>query len=110
MGKLRIAALVMFVAILSGSTAAGAPGSGAPEGWQTEFEEICSQTQDAMGFTPRQLESLVHRCDVLAPQIEKLDDVRKRVYLPRLRQCRGVFTYVLQSKSDASEPRAKQGN
>jgi hypothetical protein len=122
MGKLKIAAIVMFVAVLSGATAAGAPGpGGAPESWQKEFEEICSQTQDAMAFTPRQLQSLVHRCDALAPQIEKLDDVRKRVYLPRLRQCRGVFTYVLQSKSDESapspskpgaplaEPRAKQG-
>jgi hypothetical protein len=115
MGKLKIAAIVMFVGVLSllGARGAGAPGpGGAPEGWQKEFEEICSQTQEAMAFTPRQLESLVRRCDVLSPQIEKLDDVRKRVYLPRLRQCRGVFTYVLQAKSDdgpRDEPTAKQG-
>ena len=76
------------------------PATGAPEGWQKEFEEICSQTQDAMAFTPHQLEALVQRCDALAPRIEKLDDVRRKVFLPRLRQCRGVFTYVLESKND----------
>ena len=100
MGKIRIAAIIVFVGLLSlaGATAVA---SDAPEPWQKEFEEVCSQTQDAMGFTPHQLESLIHRCDALVPQIEKLDDVRKRVYLPRLRQCRGVFTYVLESKNES---------
>jgi Spy/CpxP family protein refolding chaperone len=99
MGKLRIAAILMFVGLLSLSGIMAAA-SDAPEAWQKEFEEVCSQTQDAMGFTPHQLEGLVRRCDALVPQIEKLDDVHKRVYLPRLRQCRGVFSYVLESKNE----------
>lgn len=91
-----LAAMLIFLGLVSfsGVSARGA----AAEGWQTEFEEICSQTQDAMIFTPQQLEALVRRCDALAPQIEKLDETRKKVYLTRLRQCRGVFTYVLDSK------------
>ena len=102
MGKLRIIALFIFAGMLSLS-GAGAAENDTVEPWQKEFEEICSQTQDAMAFTPNQLQSLVRRCDALAPQVEKLDDVRKRVYLSRLRQCRGVFTYVLESKNDTSK-------
>ena len=102
MRKLRIIVLVIFIGMISLSGARAA-GNDAPDAWQKEFEEICSQTQDAMTFTPNQLQSLVHRCDALAPQIEKLDDVRKRVYLSRLRQCRGVFTYVLESKNDTKK-------
>jgi hypothetical protein len=102
MRKLRAILLVVFLGMLSLSGVRAAAND-APEAWQKEFEEICSQTQDAMAFTPIQLQSLVHRCDVLAPRIEKLDDVRKRVYLSRLRQCRGVFTYVLESKNDAKK-------
>ena len=98
MRKHRIAAILIFGLLALPCTRAAA--SDAQEPWQKEFEEVCSQTQDAMTFSPRQLESLVHRCDALVPQIEKLDDVRKRVYLPRLRQCRGVFTYVLESKTE----------
>jgi hypothetical protein len=100
MRKLRIAAILIFIGLLSLSGARAAAGD-APEAWQKEFEAVCSQTQDAMGFTPQQLQTLVHRCDALVPQIEKLDDVRKRVFLPRLRQCRGVFTYVLESKNES---------
>src|SRR6266508_3698944 len=102
MGKLRIAALVLFIGLLSLSGSRAAAGD-APEAWQKEFEEVCSQTQEAMGFTPNQLQGLVRRCDALVPQIEKLDDVRKRVYLPRLRQCRGVFSYVLESKNESGK-------
>jgi hypothetical protein len=97
MSKRMLASMFIVLGLLSFS-GVSARGAGSPEGWQNEFEEICSQTQDAMVFTTQQLETLVRRCDALAPQIEKLDETRKKVYLTRLRQCRGVFTYVLDSK------------
>jgi hypothetical protein len=96
MRKPMVAAIVIFLALL------GAPalcrGAEEPDGWQKEFEAVCSQTQDAVGFNERELKALVQRCDALAPKIEKLDETRRKVYGPRLRQCRGVFAYVLDSK------------
>jgi hypothetical protein len=80
------------------SSSANASAATANEGWQKEFEEVCSKTQDAMTFAVEQLRDIVQRCDALEPQIEKLDETRKKVYLKRLRQCRGVFAYVLESK------------
>jgi len=68
------------------------------EAWQKEFDDICSKTQDAMTFSQEELTSLVSRCDALRPQIEKLDETRKKVYLERLRMCRGLYAYVLESK------------
>jgi hypothetical protein len=46
------------------------------------------------------LKSLIQRCDTLEPKIEKLDDTRRKVYLRRLKQCRGLYAYVLESKNN----------
>jgi len=69
------------------------------EAWQKEFNDICSRTQDAMTFSKEELTSLISRCDALKPEIEKLDETRKKVYLERLRMCRGLYAYVLESKT-----------
>ncbi len=68
--------------------------------WQKEFDEICSKTQDAMTFTVAELNTLIQRSDALEPKIEKLDETRRKVYLRRLRQCRGLYAYVLESKKN----------
>jgi len=66
--------------------------------WQKEFDQVCSTTQEAMSFSENELAKFVQRCDALLPQIEKLDETRKKVYLGRLRMCRGLYAYVLESK------------
>ncbi len=68
------------------------------ESWRVEFDDICSKTQDAMTFSQEELTNLIRRCDALQPKIEKLDTSRKKVYLERLRKCRGLYAYVLESK------------
>ena len=68
------------------------------EPWQKEFDDICSKTQDAMAVSNEELIALISRCDALKPKIEKLDETRKKVYLERLRKCRGLYAYVLESK------------
>lgn len=106
MFKAEIIAVLLFLGLagLCGGRAIGEPGSSAAqaapaqEAWQKEFHEVCSKTQDAMTFSPEELTALVQRCDALLPQIEKLDDTRKKVYLGRLRMCRGLYAYVLDSK------------
>jgi hypothetical protein len=94
---------------LAGPTVARAAGSQgasatqpttAQEAWQNEFEDICSKTQDAMTFSPEELTCLIQRCDALLTRADKLNDTQKKVYLGRLRMCRGLYAYVLESKID----------
>ena len=106
----RIAILLVGVVALCGPCAgqkkpsAPSPQSSvATENWQKEFEDVCSKTQDAMVFSEDQLKSLIARCDAIEPQIKKLDETRMKVYLKRLRQCRGLFAYVLESKQKPSK-------
>jgi hypothetical protein len=91
---------VLCVACLAQGTAAK---DGLPEAWQKEFSDVCSKTQDAMTFSVAELKGLIQRCDALVPQIEKLDETRKKVYLRQLQQCRGLFNYVLESKTKDSK-------
>jgi hypothetical protein len=72
----------------------------AQDDWKTEFEDICSKTQDSMAFTSDELKSLVDRCDALKPRIEKLDESQKKVYLKRLQMCRDLLVFVMQSKPE----------
>jgi hypothetical protein len=69
------------------------------EPWLQEFDQVCGKTQDAMSLTVDELKSLVMRCDALEPKIEKLDETRRKVYQRRLKQCRGLYAYVLESKN-----------
>jgi len=71
-----------------------------PEAWQQEFDQVCSKTTDAMSLTVDELKSLVQRCDALEPRIEKLDESRRKVYSRRLKQCRGLYAYVLESRNN----------
>ncbi len=66
--------------------------------WQAEFDNICAKTEDAMTLSQDELTDLIRRCDNLQPQIEKLDESRRKVYLERLRKCRGLYAYVLDAK------------
>lgn len=72
----------------------------AQDDWKTEFEDICSKTQDSMAFTSDELKSLVDRCDALKPRIEKLDETQRKVYLKRLQMCRDLLVFVMQSKPE----------
>ena len=87
------------VPVLSNGRCASAAAASAQDDWKKEFEDICSKTQDSMSFTSDELKSLVGRCDVLRPRIEKLDETQKKVYLKRLQMCRDLLAFVLESKT-----------
>jgi hypothetical protein len=70
----------------------------AQDDWKTEFEAICSKTQDSAALSTDELNDLVDRCNKLRPRIEKLDETQRKVYLKRLQMCRDLFTFVLESK------------
>jgi hypothetical protein len=75
--------------------------------WQKEFDELCARTQDAMAYSIEELTVLIKRCDALMPHIEELDDTQKKVYRERLRMCRGLYAYVLDSKQNDSKQNGK---
>ncbi len=70
----------------------------AQDDWKNEFDDVCSKTQDAMTFSAGELKNLIARCDKLKPQIEKLDETQRKVFLKRLQYCRELFFFVLESK------------
>jgi hypothetical protein len=70
----------------------------AQEDWRKEFDDVCSRTQDAMVIPSGELKNLVDRCDKLKPQIEKLDESQRKVYLKRLHMCRDLYFFVLESR------------
>jgi len=104
--KTAVFAVLLFLGLagLCAVCAIGEPQSSgssadlAQESWQKEFDAVCSKTEDAMTFSQEELTDLIRRCDNLRPRIEKLDESRRKVYLERLRKCRGLYDYVLDAK------------
>ncbi len=68
--------------------------------WQTEFDEVCSKTNDAASLSAAEVKTLIDRCDSLKPVIEKLDESTKKVYLKRLQMCRDMLVFTLESKEN----------
>ena len=85
---------------VGGPSASASQPEAAQESWRTEFDNVCGKTDDAMTFSQEELTNLIRRCDTLQPQIEKLDESRKKVYLERLRKCRGFYVYALDAKRE----------
>jgi hypothetical protein len=83
---------------MGGPQSSAAQANPAQETWRKEFNDVCAKTQDAMTFSQEELTDLIRRCDALLPQIEKLDESRKKLYMGRLRMCRGLYAYVLDAK------------
>ena len=103
--KTRIFTALLFgfaglcgVGVLAGRSVASAQAEAPQESWRAEFDNICAKTEDAMTFPEEELADLIRRCDALQPQIQKLDESRRKVYLERLRKCRGLYAYVLEAK------------
>jgi hypothetical protein len=86
------------VRVIGGPSAMASQAEATQESWRAEFDNICAKTEDAMTFSQEELTDLIRRCDSLQPQIEKLDESRRKVYSERLRKCRGLYAYVLEAK------------
>jgi len=69
----------------------------AEDGWKAEFDDICGRTSDAMALSKDEVKGLIERCDRLQPRIEKLDESAAKVYLKRLKMCKDLFVFVLES-------------
>jgi hypothetical protein len=69
----------------------------AQEDWKAEFDDVCSKTTDSMALTKAELKGLIERCDKLKPRIERLDESAAKVYLKRLKMCRDLYVFVLET-------------
>src|SRR5450755_4950973 len=103
--KTRIFTALLFgfaglcgVGVLAGRPAVASQAEASQESWRAEFDNVCAKTENAMTFSEEELADLIRRCDALQPQIQKLDESRKKVYREQLRKCRGLYAYLLEAK------------
>jgi hypothetical protein len=72
---------------------------------RTEFDVICSRTAGAQTLNVEEASRLMSRCEALKPRIERLNDSERAIFLKRLKMCRELFLYVLESKEGGTQAR-----
>jgi hypothetical protein len=75
-----------------------APLATAEENWKESFDEICGKVQSADSMSEQDIKTMMERADKLAPVIQTSTDPRKKVFLLRLKRCRGVYEFMLDTK------------
>ena len=98
MKKAGIFIVALIIGVLALSAVQGLGTAYAEDSWKQEFADICSQTENSMSLTKEELKTLIERCDALKPRIEKLDEAPRKVYLKRLKMCRDLLAFVLDTK------------
>jgi hypothetical protein len=94
-GKLRAFSLTGLVCLwLFQSVAWG------DETWRSDFDDICSKTDQAMTLTLPELTLLVERCGALQKVIETQEESVRKVYLKRLQMCRNLYAYMVEFKKN----------
>jgi len=78
------------------STAFGA------EAWKDEFDRLCGVTDQATTFSEEELKTLIHDCDKLTEILKGMDIPKKKLYLFRIKKCRNLFSFVLDTKKHSS--------
>src|ERR1035441_3639028 len=54
------------------------------EGWRTDFDIACAQSNIAMALSVPELKKLIEQCDRLQKVIEEQEETVRKVYLKRL--------------------------
>jgi hypothetical protein len=75
------------------------------QAFQQEFDDVCSRTADSAALSVEDLKGLIARCDKLQTMIEKVGGTEGKIYLKRLRMCRELFVYMLESKKQSTDTR-----
>ncbi len=82
---------------------AAVPAGWAAEGWKAAFDEVCSKVDVSGTMSTKELAALVERADKLAPEIQASSDPSKKVYLQRLKKCRSMYVFMMDSKADSGK-------
>jgi hypothetical protein len=72
----------------------------AGDNWKPSFEEICSKVQATDNLSTAELTALVEKADKLMPVIQASDSPSKKVYLLRLKKCRSLFEFIIDTKKN----------
>lgn len=75
----------------------------AEEAWKEKLMALCAKTDMAMNLSPQELKELIAGCERLQPVIDGLAESPRKVYGKRLKMCRDLFVYVLQSKETTAK-------
>jgi hypothetical protein len=91
-----VIALVFFVILATYHTAAWSA-----ESWQASFDDICSKVDASGSMTVNELVLLIEQADKLAPVIKASSDPSKKIYLQRLKRCRAMFQFMVDTKKSS---------
>jgi len=97
-GKLTTA--IIMACLISMAAAAAAS---AAETWKTSFDEICGKVQGADSLSNQELTAMIDKADKLAPEIQKSEDPAKKVYLQRLKKCRNLYQFMLDTRQGSGK-------
>lgn len=86
-------------ALVAGSCMAGSVVYSAEE-WKPKFDEICSKTRETDNLTLKDLTDLIDRSDKLMPEIQSSSDPSKKIYMQRLKKCKSLFEFIVDSKKE----------
>ena len=91
------------LAVACGFVLAMAAVASAAETWKGTFEEICSKVDASQTMSIKELETLIVQADKLQPEIQKSEDPAKKIYLKRLKNCRSIFEFSIDSKKNSGK-------
>lgn len=83
--------------------AASAVPAAAAEDWKETFNLVCGSVQGAESMSEKEITAMIEKADKLKPAIETSDDPGKKVYLKRLKSCRGVYEFMLDTKKGSGK-------
>jgi hypothetical protein len=91
-----------FVVLATGAVIflGAASGVWCAEKWKGSFDDICSKVDASGTMTVPELSNLIVRLDKLAPEISASGDPAKKVYLQRLKKCRAMYQFMIDSKKE----------
>ncbi len=95
--------MILGLAVMLLLTLAMFPTPSAAGNWKDSFNDICSKTQGSDTLSIKELSSLIERSDKLMPEIQASDDPSKKIYLQRLKKCRALFEFMIESKQGAEK-------
>lgn len=96
----------LFVAATYGMTALvlflATPSSSPAEAWKETFDEICSKVQGSDALSVPEMEELIKKADRILPEIQASNDPAKKVYLQRLKKCRALYEFMIETRKTPS--------
>ncbi len=75
----------------------------AAEAWQAAFEDICSKVDASGSLSTKELSALIERADKLVPEIQASNDPAKKVYLRRLKNCRSMYEFMIETNKKSEK-------